>query len=327
MLRIGVIGLGAIGRDHLDIYRALPGVEVTAIADFQRDIADDLASGNTAAFGSATELLSSGRVDAVSLCTPDHLHYRDAVEVIESGTHLLLEKPISTSVEEADDLVARSEASSLTVMPGHTLRFMDKYVAAKSLMSSGDMGALVHGYARRDNKVSVAQRVNGRTSPTFFLGIHDIDAIAWITGLAIVEVQAMSTTQRTPDGHQAVATNATLRMENGAIFQLESAWGLPNDFPTDIDARFRVVCDNGELSIDIHDQGMRSFAGRLSYPVPSAFDVYGFSQGALHNELAAFTRSAETHTPPPISMRQAAQSVHVAAAIDRAVNSGRVEKV
>jgi predicted dehydrogenase len=328
MLRIGVIGLGAIGREHLDIYRALPGVKVTAIADFQLDIANSLAaSGESEAFGSATELLESGLVDAVSLCTPDHLHYRDAIEVISSGTHLLLEKPISTNVEEADELVRLSEASELTVMPGHTLRFMDKYVAAKSLFACGDMGGLVHGYARRNNKISVAERVAGRTSPTFFLGIHDIDAISWITGLQIVEVQAMETAQRTPDGHQAVATNATLRMENGALFQLEAAWGLPNGFPTDIDARFRVVCDNGEMSIDIHDQGLRSFARRLSYPAPSAFEICGSPNGALYNELSAFARSVESHTPPPISMREAAQSVRVASAIDRAVASGRLEKV
>ena len=326
MLRIGVIGLGAIGREHLGIYRALPGVEVTAVADFQRDIADSLA-GEGAAFGSATELLESDLVDAVSLCTPDQLHYRDALEVIDSGTNLLLEKPISTSVDEADDLVERSEASGLVVMPGHTLRFMDRYVTAKALVASGDLGSLVHGYARRDNKISVAERVGGRTSPTFFLGIHDIDAISWITGLGIVEVQAMQTAQRTPDGHQAVATQATLRMENGALFQLEAAWGLPNDFPTDIDARFRIVCDGGELSIDIHDQGMRSFASQLSYPVPAAFDIYGSPHGALYNELAAFARSVEAHTPPPISMREAARSVRVAAAIDRSVESGRIESV
>lgn len=328
MIRIGVIGLGAIGREHLGIYRALPGVTVTAVADFQRDIADSLAVvGESEAFGSATDLLASGLVDAVSLCTPDHLHYKDAVEVIASGTHLLLEKPISTDVAEADDLVQRSEASDLVVMPGHTLRFMDRYVAAKALFASGDFGGLVHGYARRNNKISVADRVGGRTTPTFFLGIHDIDAISWITGLRIVEVQAMESAQRTSDGHQPVATNATLRMENGAIFQLEAAWGLPNEFPTDIDARFRIVGEKGELSIDIHDQGMRAFAGQLKYPTPSAFDVYGAPQGALYNELAAFARSVEAHSPPPISMREAAQSVRVAAAIDRAVASGQVETV
>jgi predicted dehydrogenase len=327
MLRIGVIGLGAIGREHLGIYRTLPGVQVTAIADFQRNIADSLAIGEEAVFGSATELLASGLVDAVSLCTPDHLHYRDAIEVIESGTHLLLEKPISTNIDEADDLVRISEASDLIVMPGHTLRFMDRYIAAKAIFASGELGGLVHGYARRDNKISVAERVAGRTSPTFFLGIHDLDAISWITGLQIIEVQAMESAQRSPDGHQPVATQATLRMENGAVFQLEAAWGLPNDFPTDIDARLRIVGDNGELSIDIHDQGMRSFAGSLSYPVPSAFDIYGSPSGALYNELSAFARSVTARTAPPISMREAAQSVRVATAIDRAVASGRVEKV
>jgi predicted dehydrogenase len=223
--------------------------------------------------------------------------------------------------------VQAAEGSNVTVMPGHTLRFADRYLAATAIMSTGELGEPVHGYVRRNNLKAVAARVGGRTSVTFFLGIHDIDAISWITGQPIVTVQAMETVRRTDDGRQAVAVVGNLRLANGGVFQLEAGWGLPDDFPTEIDARFRLVAERGELSIDIHDQGLRSFTDRLRYPAPASFEAYGMPQGALVTELASFVDAVERGTTPPVTMREAADAVRVAAALDRAVRSGSTEAV
>ncbi|MFF5074335.1 Gfo/Idh/MocA family protein [Micromonospora olivasterospora] len=319
-----MIGLGAIGREHLDIYRNLPGVQLTAVADARFPGSDEF---GVPSFGSTDALLGSGLVDAVSLCTPDDIHYQDSLSILEAGVHLLLEKPVSTSAEEAENLVKAAESSGLTVMPGHTLRFEPKYLTAHRLVESGHIGDVVHGYVRRNNKTSVADRVKGRTSVTFFLGIHDIDAVTWVAGRRVTAVQAMETTQRTSDGGQAVAVTANLRLDNGGIIQLEAAWGLPDDFPTDIDARLRLVADRGELSIDIHEQGMRAFGDTLGYPVPVAASMYGKTQGALHEELDAFVRAVRGEIPLPITMREGADAVHVATAIDKAIRTGSVEEV
>jgi predicted dehydrogenase len=328
MIRVGVVGLGFIGREHLAVYQQLSGVEVTAVADFDRGIAESVAEdAGVRAFGSAEEMLAAGVVDAISLATPDQLHFDDAIRIIRSGTHLLLEKPIATTGTEADLIADTAESFGVVAVPGHTLRYSAHYIAAKALYESGDLGEVVHGYIRRNNKISVADRVRGRISVAFFLGIHDIDGLAWITGQPVVEVQAMESSKRTSEGNQAVAIQAALRLANGAIVQLDSGWGLPNEFPTEIDARFRIVCDKGELAVDIHDQGVRNFAGRLSYPGPSSFPTYGLPHGALYNEISTFVRSIEGVVSPPMSMRDAAKAVHVVTAIHRAIESGRTEKV
>jgi len=328
MVRVGVIGLGAIGREHLDIYRSIPGVEVTAVADFARDIASGVAAEiGATAFGSATELIGSGLVDAVTLSTPDHLHHDDAVKILEAGVHLLLEKPIATTVEESDDLVRVAEASGVVAMPGHTLRFANQYLTARNLVAAGTVGSVIHGNVRRNNKVSVARRVNGRTSVTFFLGIHDVDALTWIAGEKITSVQAFESAHRTPDGGQAVAVTANLRLEGGGVVALEAAWGLPDEYPTDIDARLRLVGDNGEVRIDIHDFGMSAFSGTQKYPVPFAGPVYGGPQGMLYEELNAFLRAVRGEIEVPVTMREAADAVRVAVTIDRAIASGATEEV
>jgi predicted dehydrogenase len=328
MLRVGVIGLGAIGLEHALIYHALPEADLVAVADLDRGLATDIAQRVGArSYESAAQLLADPAVDAVSLCTPDQLHYEDAKRVLEAGKHLLLEKPIATTVAEADDLVAVAEATGLTVMPGHVLRFESKYATAKELVAQGKIGEIVHGYVRRNNKMSVAERVRGRTSVTFFLGVHDIDALMWITGLRIVEVHGMESRRRTPDGAQAAAVIASLRLDNGAVVQLDAAWQLPNEYPTEIDARLRLVGDSGELSIDIHDQGMHLFSGAHAYPVPAATPLYGAPQGALKEEIAAFIRAAESGGDAPVTMRQAADAVRVAVAVDEAIRADAPVKV
>jgi predicted dehydrogenase len=320
MFRVGIVGVGAIGREHLHIYQSLPDVTVVGVADSNESAAKEVAQlVGARAYASTAELLEDQEVDAISLCTPDDRHYEDAKRVIKAGKHLLLEKPIATTVHEADHLVTLAESSDRCIMPGHTLRFEGMYVAAKALVAEGKIGDIVHGYVRRNNIVSVAERIGGRTSATFFLGIHDIDALTWITGSRVAEVQAMESTQRTPDGQQAVAVEANLRLEGGAVVQLEAAWGMPNGSPSGIDARFRLVGESGELSFDIHDFGMRLFSGVATLPRPTAFPIYGVPQGALAEEIASFVRVACSGVEAPVTMRHAADAVRVAAAIDEAI--------
>lgn len=323
-MRVGVVGLGEIGREHLRIYRSMPDVVVAAVADFNPEVAKDVGENvGVAAFASAEEMVACIEVDAVSLCTPDDKHFADAKLLIESGKHLLIEKPIATTIEEADALVALAENSKVCVMPGHTLRFDQAYIAARSIVEAGSIGDIVHGSLRRDNTKSVATRVGGRASVTLFLGIHDIEALTWITGLRVTHVQAMESAQRTPDGGQAVAVLADLRLQNGSVVQLEAAWGLPDEHPSGIDARLRLVGSLGEVSIDIRDFGMSFFGETVGYPRPINHPVHGLPQNPLSAEISTFVRLVLDGGISPITMRQAADAVHVATAIDRAAASGQ----
>lgn len=327
MIRVGVVGLGAIGQEHVQIYRHLPGAELVAVADFDvaraQQTAEDLA---IAAFGSAEELIESGTIDAISLCTPDHLHAADAAAAIESGVHLLLEKPVATTAAEAEELVRLSENSRVTVMPGHTLRFDTRYLALREQVQGGRIGEVVHGYARRNNKISVADRVGGRASVAFFLGIHDIDALSWVVGHRVTSVQARATRATIAAGTAAAAILATLEFANGAVVQLESAWDLPETYPSDLDARLRLVGTGGEISLDLLAQGVALHSADTRYPFPAG-SVYGNETGALREELAAFVRAIHGDIELPITMREGVDAVHVALAIDRAVKSGKTENI
>jgi predicted dehydrogenase len=326
-LNVAVVGLGAIGREHCGIYSTLRDVTLAAVVD---PVArpDDISRWPDAKLkDSVDEVLADDSIDAVSLCTPDHVHFDDAKKVIEAGRHLLLEKPIAAAPDQAEALVALAEGSGVVAMPGHTLRFEPRYHHARQVVSSGELGQVVHGYLRRNNKLSVAARAAGRVSVAYFLGIHDIDALQWIASANVVDVDARETRIRDASGRQAAAIMATLGLESGALIQLEAAWALPENNPTELDARFRLVGTAGELSIDSYESGIHVTSDRFALPMPAGAPMYGRAQGALREELASFVQCCLDGAPLPITMREAAQAVMVVDAIEASIKTQRTVPV
>lgn len=320
-LRVAVVGLGAIGTEHADIYAASPNVELAAVVDpraVEADVVDQRWPG-TRLLSRLDEVLADNTIEAISLCTPDDVHFADADIIMRAGRHLLLEKPIATDPEQAAALVETAEGSGVVAMPGHTLRFEPRYHYAHQVVTAGVLGEVVHGYVRRNNRVSVAARANGRVSVAWFLGIHDIDALQWIVGANVTEVQARETKIRDASGGQAAAVMATLSLPSGALVQLEAAWTLPDTTPNELDARFRLVGTTGELAIDSFDNGIRVAGGRFHLPMPAGAPMYGQAQGPLNQELASFVQCCLKRAPLPITMREAAQAVMVVNALSDAV--------
>lgn len=323
-----VVGLGAIGLEHAAIYRDLPGVTLVGVVDPRLDEAalpQDWT--DIQLFPTLTAALDDDRVDAVSLCTPDHLHFEDAKLVVAAKRHLLLEKPIAVEPSQVRELTELAAAASTVVLPGHTLRFESRYHWAKQMVSSGVIGAVVHGYVRRNNKVSVAARAGGRVSVSYFLGVHDVDALQWITGKNVQWVQAAVSSLRDASGEQSAAVVATLGLEGGAVVQLEAAWALPESHPTDLDARFRLVGTRSEVSIDSFHSGAHLAGETYDLPMTGGLPLYGRVQGPLREELAHFVDCCSTGKAPAISVREAGQAVLVIDAIERAIVSGAREDV
>ncbi|WP_129667470.1 Gfo/Idh/MocA family protein [Phytoactinopolyspora endophytica] len=322
-IRVAVVGLGAIGQEHAAIVHGYPGSELAGVVEPQPEVCGQVASQyGVPAYPDIATVLADDAVDAVSLCTPDHLHFDDACQVIAAGKHLLLEKPIATTADEVDKLTQLTEDAEIVAMPGHTLRFEPRYHYAHSLVRTGALGRLSHGYLRRDNKVEVADRARGRVSAAFFLGVHDIDALMWITGQDIVEVQAMQPASTESTGTQSTAVLGGLRLADGSVVQIESAWNLPANFPTELDARFRLVGSDGEISIDSFDSGIHVSGPTFDLPMPAGTPMYGRPQGPLAVEIEAFIRACRGEIDLPITIREAAKAVKVLIALEHAVSTG-----
>jgi predicted dehydrogenase len=142
-LGAAVVGLG-IGRRHIQAYSQLEGVKVVAIAGTDQAALDQAQRefGIPHAYRDIEDILARPDVDLVSICTPDRMHAEQALRAIRAGKHVLCEKPLATSVEDAGTLVRAATTSGLTFMVGHNYRFIPQFVRLKELADSGAAGPL-----------------------------------------------------------------------------------------------------------------------------------------------------------------------------------------
>ena len=170
MIRVGIVGLGFMGRMHYRCWSALPDAKVTAICEANPKVlaaagepskgnvegaADHIDLSGLGVHSDLGELLASRSVDALSITLPTFLHADMTVKALEAGVHVLCEKPMALSVAECDRMVAAARSSGRVLQIGHCIRFWPEYVVTRQLIQGGAYGKPhrgvvppVHGHAR-----------------------------------------------------------------------------------------------------------------------------------------------------------------------------------
>jgi len=177
-IKAGVIGVGYLGQHHARIYSSLEGVKLVAVADASAERADEIAARYGArAVEDFREML--GEVDAVSIVTPTSTHYEVALECLKAGKHLLIEKPITATVPEADSLIEEADKRGAVIQVGHLERYNPALVSLLGLIKEPVFieSERIAPFVHRALDVDV----------TIDLMIHDIDIVMSILGVAGVK--------------------------------------------------------------------------------------------------------------------------------------------
>jgi predicted dehydrogenase len=218
LLRVGVVGVGVMGSNHARVFADLPGVCLVGIADPDRKQRDFVAGALGCAGHSDVEELLAAGVDAVTIAAPTHLHRDLALSCIERGVHVLVEKPIASSVEEGSTIIAAARRKGVTLMIGHVERFNPAVEAIKDAIRNEDILSIaitrVGPFPPRMSNVGVV----------IDLAVHDIDLIRWFTDSEIVEVQ--------PQLKSAVAEREDIallqfRTASGVLAHINTNWLTP----------------------------------------------------------------------------------------------------
>ena len=217
-MRVGVVGVGVMGSNHARVLAGLPGVELVGVADPDRKQADFVARTlGCAAVADVDELLDLD-VDAVTIAAPTHLHRDIALTCIARGVHVLVEKPIASSVEEGHEIIDAARRAGVTLMVGHVERFNPAVEAIKEAIRDEDILSIaitrVGPFPPRMSNVGVV----------IDLAVHDIDLIRWFTDSEIVEVQ--------PQLSSAVAEREDIallqfRTASGVLAHINTNWLTP----------------------------------------------------------------------------------------------------
>lgn len=324
-VQIGVIGAGAFGESHIVGYSSLPYVNVSAVCDANALRVQEIGArfNIPKTYTDFNEMLRDAPLDAVSVCTPEEFHLAPALAAIHAGKHLLVEKPLATSLKDADEIIRAARAANVFLMVGHILRFETRYALVKEQIAAGELGDLVSLTARR-NRPKWLAKTYLRTSGILEASIHDIDILLWYAQDRVKRVRAIqrNTNQYpNPDG-----TWALLEFQNGAVAYLENLWLNPDNGGIGTNDAMQVTGTRGIAHIDFVNTGL-SIWRETGYSVPDISHeprVRGEMFGALKQELEYFTRCVlEKRAPHVVSLDDARHGLEVALAIIESAETER----
>jgi predicted dehydrogenase len=299
-LKAAVIGAGAFGRHHAAKYRALSekgqDVELFAVADPSAETRRTIA----AQYGVLTvadwrELL--GQVDLVSICSPAVTHAEIVRAFLNAGAHVLVEKPIATTIEEANDLVALADRTGLVLTVGHQERFV---FARTGLLDQAETPLEIQCWRRgpwtgRGDDVSAV----------LDLMIHDLDLVHTLVDDKVVEVSARGLTQYGPHADEV---SAAITFANGTVARLDTS-----RIAETRKRGLRAVYADGVVEIDFLTREVKN-----TTPRPLAALEMG---DPLGDSVASFVAAAKTGSKPMVLAEQARQALETAVRIDEAVEA------
>ncbi|OGK20796.1 hypothetical protein A3C98_02650 [Candidatus Roizmanbacteria bacterium RIFCSPHIGHO2_02_FULL_37_15] len=178
MLKIAVIGVGNMGKNHLRVYSNLPTINLVAIAEIDENIGNKIAKKfQTKLYKDYKKLVNDERPDAVSICVQTSLHFEIAKYCLSQGIHILLEKPITTNVREGKKLISLAKKNTVNLLVGHIERYNPAVRKVKEMIDKGDLGKITAITARRVGGFPPQIRDVNICAD---LAIHDIDIINFL---------------------------------------------------------------------------------------------------------------------------------------------------
>ncbi len=311
LIRAAVIGAGYLGRFHAQKWKSLAGCELVAVADPVEDarirVGTEL---GVEAVADWRQLL--GRVDAVSIVTPTPLHHEIARACLLAGIHVLVEKPITTTVEEATDLIEVADRARRVLQVGHLERFNEAVRATEGLVTAPRFieSARLAPFKQRGTDVSVV----------LDLMIHDIDLIQSIVRSPITDIDAIGTAVFSEDIDIA---NARIRFESGCVANVTAS-----RVSLKTERKLRIFDDERYVSVDLGQKVLtviRKGAAPTESGTPQVvIDERTYEQGdALLAEIQAFADSISSGSAPLVGGREGRAALSTAIRIAQLVNGSR----
>jgi predicted dehydrogenase len=312
-IRAAVIGVGYLGRFHAQKYAALPDCELMGVVDSNPEVAARVASElGTAPLGDYRALL--GRVDAVSVVTPTPSHAEIAAAFLGAGSHVLVEKPITETGEQAQRLIELARAHGRVLQVGHLERFNPAILAAEPLLTTARFIECLRlaPFKERGTEVNVV----------LDLMIHDIDLVQMIVGSSVASLDAVGTPVFSAEIDIA---NARLRFANGCVANVTAS-----RVSLKTERKLRVFRDDAYLSIDLHQKILTVIRKRAQPVGPGELPVHieerSLAQGdALLAEIQAFVAAIRGLGPVIVSGEDGQRALRTAIAISERVSAASPE--
>lgn len=259
MLRIGIVGVGFMGRMHGNVYKLLDNAQLVGCVSKKPETREKYAADfGCKPYDSLEAMLASDDIDAVDICLPTYLHSEFTVRAAKAGKHVFCEKPMAMSLAEADAMTEACTEAGVQLMIGHCIRFWPEYAKLKQIKDEGSLGKLLSVNLTRygafptwssDNWLADSAKAGGGVLD---MHIHDTDFAHYLLGMPDTATSWGSVDHRGP-GH--VFTTMTF---GNTVAHLEGGWNLPATTP--FKHAFRAIFERGLAIMDggpltVHEDG------------------------------------------------------------------------
>lgn len=325
-LRLGVIGAGAWGKNHVRTAGNVPEVELAAVCDTDAKIRERVAHQYPATHVTADAGDLLARVDAVVIASPAATHARLALEAIRAGKPCLVEKPFALSVKDAEAVAEAAARAGVAVLAGHLLVFHPAVERLRALVEGGELGRIYYLYGLRVNLGQVRADENALWS----FGPHDVSVALFLLGQTPVRVAAHGKSYLQPKVEDVVFL--TMEFASGVLAHVQLSWLDPHKERklTVVGAKQMVVFDDMEAreKLRIYDKGVdrppdyRSYGESLAIREGDIFIPQIPNVEPLAAELAHFARVTRGLETPRASAEDGVRVVRVLDAASRSLAQG-----
>lgn len=325
-LKIALIGPGRMGLNYAKVIVQNPYAELVAICGNSYETTQK----NGASFNLPIyynnkwdEMFTDHpEIDTVIIATSEWAHLPPFRAAIKAGKNIILEKPVAVSPEEyqeMEDLV--NMHPELKVLVCFTCRFDNKYIKAREYLQAGEMGAIGYIYSRRNADSKTASRILGKFPTPYWIIVHDIDLMLWMTGSKIKEVHAVQSNHT--NGGNLLIVN--LLFENGTRGLIESIF-YSKPISGQDHTRMDIECEKGKIELDFASGGIVRFTeGGSEYSDVTDFnEVYGHLYGNTPSMIHHFINVIRNEVTPAATFEDGVKAVKVSSAIQSSLLKGEV---
>lgn len=289
-----------MGRMHANVYRLLSGACLVAAIDRSPEQLSTFCDQFEAEpFIDFDEMLDATELDAIDVCLPTYLHKEYTIRAAAAGKHVMCEKPIALTIEDADEMIAACDAANVQLMIGHCIRFWPEYVKLKQIVDSGSLGTLLSLNLTRYGEFPHWSEGNWMADESKAGGgvldmhIHDTDFALYLLGEP-KEMQSFGSVDERGPGHVF-----TTMQYPGCVVHLEGGWNLPSHTPFKM--AFRAVFERGAAIMDGGPMTVYEDGKQPEIPAFEAMKAEGGGNisdlGGYYHELRYFVDRLNANEP------------------------------
>lgn len=303
-VKVGIVGVGHLGSIHAKVYSKLKDVDLTGVCDCNLERALEIGKKyHVKSYANYEDLF--GKVDAASIVVPTSLHYSVAKEFLNHGIHVLIEKPITKTLQEADELIEIAKKNNLIIQVGHVERFNAAVLALEHVLKNPKFLECqrLGPFHKRVEDVGVV----------LDLMIHDIDIVLGLIQKEVVNIEAVGLS--TISNHEDAA-NVRLIFENGTIADITAS-----RVTKDVVRKIRIFQEDSYISLDYVNQELTLFKKTGKKIQKDKIKIK--KTEPLNEELGSFIECVSTGKKPVVSGIEGRRALAVALAILEKIKASR----